>query len=215
MPPLSDLAARLSPLGLIPRGGFAVVPDDGLDNTAVVVLVGNAGPALWPVFSAQRRDGRDPLDSWVRRRLTPVAARLGARLVMPNDGPPYAPFQRWAMRAEAVHPSPLGLLIHPRYGLWHAYRAALLFSAAIELPDREETASPCADCTDRPCLSACPVGAFDGTGYDVPVCRAHAAGPRGHACRSGGCLARHACPVGRGHAYGPAQQAFHMAAFLP
>jgi hypothetical protein len=57
---------------------------------------------------------------------------------------PYLPFQRRAMRAEACYPSPLGLLIHPDYGLWHGYRGALLFAAAIELPPSGRRASPCA-----------------------------------------------------------------------
>ena len=210
----SELRAELFAIGLIARGGFRVAPQDGLGTVRAVVLVGNAGPALWPAFAAGRRDEPDPLDAWVSRSLSAVAGRLGASVVMPNDGPPYPPFQRWAMRAEPVHPSPLGLLIHPVYGLWHAYRAALLFDAMIDLPARDEQPSPCETCAARPCLTACPVGAFDGTGYDVAACRAHTGGAEGGACREGGCLARHACPVGRDYAYGPAQQAFHMAAFL-
>lgn len=211
----SDLATALVPLGLIPRGGFRVRSEDGLEGMSAVVMVGNAGPELWPAFAAGQRDEPDPLDAWVQRSLLPVARLLGATVVMPNDGPPYPPFQRWAMRAEPVHASPLGLLIHPVYGLWHAYRAALLFEGEIDLPARDAAASPCESCAARPCLSACPVGAFDGSRYDVVACRAHAGGPAGGACRDGGCLARHACPVGRDHAYGPEQQAFHMAAFLP
>jgi ferredoxin len=162
----------------------------------------------------QRPAGPHPLDRWVRDRLTPIAAGLGARVTMPNDGPPYHPFQRWAMRAEPVHASLIGLLIHPRFGLWHAYRAALLFERAIAVPERGEAASPCTSCADRPCLATCPVGAFTATGYDAPRCRGHARADEGRACRQGGCLARHACPVGRDHAWGPDQQAFHMASFL-
>lgn len=210
-----DLTRELTAFGLVPRGGFRTRGEDGLNGVSAVVMVGNAGPALWPVFEAGRRDEPDPLDAWVLRSLAPVARRLGAQVVMPNDGPPYRPFQRWAMRAEPVHPSPLGLLIHPVYGLWHAYRAALLFAVEIDLPPPPGGAAPCATCAVRPCLAACPVGAFDGEGYDVAACRAHAGGADGRACRQGGCLARHACPVGRDYAYGPDQQAFHMAAFLP
>jgi hypothetical protein len=29
-----------------------------------------------------------------------------------------------------------------------------------------------------------------------------------------GCLARHACPIGRGYRYAPAQARFHMLSFL-
>ena len=53
---------------------------------------------------------------------------------------------RWAQRAEPLHPSPLGVLIHPVHGLWHAYRGALAFAEPIELPPRADLPSPCASC---------------------------------------------------------------------
>jgi hypothetical protein len=127
---------------------------------------------------------------------------------------PYLPFQRWAMRAAACHPSPLGLLIHPDYGLWHGYRGALLFAAALELPPPDRRASPCDNCADRPCLAACPVGAFDAAAYDIPGCTRHLARAPEPDCMHIGCLARHACPVGRDYRYAPAQARFHMLAFL-
>ena len=67
-------------------------------------------------------------DRRVAAAIDPLARSVGAMALYPFDGPPYRPFQRWAMRAEPVAPSPLGLFIHPEYGLWHAYRAALVFA---------------------------------------------------------------------------------------
>ena len=128
----AELRAATEPFGFRLNGGFH---DDAY---ATVVVIGHAGPGLWERFSAERPDGPDPLDRWTRARLAPVAERFGAALVLPNDGPPYRPFQRWAMRAEAVHPSPLGLLIHREFGLWHALRAALLFPDHRVLPPRAE-----------------------------------------------------------------------------
>lgn len=202
------LRAAVEPHGFRLNGAFH--GEDG----GTVVVVGHAGPLLWQRFTAARPDGPDPLDRWTRATLAPVAERVGASLVLPNDGPPWHPFQRWAVRAEAVHPSPLGLLIHPQFGLWHALRAALLFPDARALPPRPETASPCAACAARPCLTACPVGAFNGTRYDATTCAAHVGSAAGTDCRERGCRARRACPVGRDRAWGDAQQAFHMAAFL-
>ena len=40
---------------------------------------------------------------------------------------PCFPSSASAGAASPVHPSPIGLLIHPRWGLWHAYRGALVF----------------------------------------------------------------------------------------
>ncbi|MEZ5775791.1 MAG: hypothetical protein R3D33_14110 [Hyphomicrobiaceae bacterium] len=133
--------------------------------------------------------------------------------LFPSDRP-YQPFQQWAMRAEPVTPSPLGLLIHPEHGLWHAYRAALAFPDLVDdLPPRGEHPSPCATCVARPCLSACPVGAFDGRGYDVAVCVGHLRSGRPPDCLAHGCHARAACPVGLTARYPHAQIRFHMAAF--
>ena len=113
-----------------------------------------------------------------------------------------------------MHPSPIGLLIHPHWGLWHAYRGALVFERRIELPAIEPKASPCEACAAKPCLSACPVHAFSGGSYDLDACVSHVRSAAGVACREGGCLARRACPVGDEFRYLPAQARFHTEAFL-
>lgn len=219
---LAAIDAIARRVGLRVRGGFGAVPDDGLpplgDGRPVrtVVLLGNVGSSLWPAFSAspEHADGAaDPLDRWSRRVTEEVAGSLGAGALYPFGGPPHWPFQRWAQRAEAVHPSPLGLLIHPDHGLWHAYRSALLFADALDLAPPDRRPSPCAACPSQPCLAACPVGAFDGRAYDVAACAAHIAQPGGHDCMTMGCRARRACPVGAEHAYQPALARFHMTAF--
>ncbi|MFH1602366.1 MAG: hypothetical protein ABIH03_00480, partial [Pseudomonadota bacterium] len=174
---------------------------------------GNAGPHMWRSFAAARAESGLSLDAWSKDVLTELAVRIEARALFPF-GRPYAPFQRWAVRAEACHVSPLGLLIHPDYGLWHGYRGALLFADAIDLPPPDSRSSPCASCAERPCLSACPVSAFSHAGYDVPACVRHLAAAPEPSCMEIGCLARHACPAGRDYRYAAEQARFHMLAFL-
>lgn len=203
--------------GLTVRGGLHPgAGDDVPDRPGTLVLVGNAGSGMWQAFATERAayaDRANPLDDWVRDRLQGVAAELGGTALFPFGGPPFLPFQRWAQQAEPVSPSPLGVLIHPEYGLWHAWRGALAFKAVIDLPAQAAPASPCADCADKPCLSACPVGAFSSRGYDVPACLAHLETPAGADCMTLGCRARRACPVGVDLTYDPAQAGFHMQAF--
>lgn len=216
---LDEIEHALRAAGLSPRGAFHPAAGDGVPPlapdtpTRSLVLAGNAGPQMWRAYAAARAGSDMTLDQWSQRVLTGLAARLGARAVFAFERP-YLPFQRWAQRAEPCHPSPLGLLIHPDYGLWHGYRGALLFSGAIALPPPERRASPCASCADRPCLRACPADAFTGGAYDVPACVCHLAAAPDAACMQRGCLARHACPVGRDYRYMPAQARFHMQAFL-
>lgn len=209
------IAELLAGYGLMPRGGFHPEPSDAVPGeAATLILVGNAGPAMWREFSNMPFDLSDALDRWSTCAIDAVAGNVGATALYPYGPAPFLPFQRWAQKAEPVYPSPLGVLIHPDYGLWHAYRGALAFRERIELPPRREAPRPCDSCADKPCLSTCPVGAFDGKRYNVPACVAHLRTPVGEDCVTLGCRARRACPVGAGYAYEPKQAAFHMRAFL-
>lgn len=216
---LAEIDARLAEHGLIRRGGVDLAADDqppAGTQARAVVLVGNAGSAYWKSFSrwraGQASDLADPLDTWSRCVLDAIAADMGARVLMPNDRP-YAPFQRWAMRAEGLRPSPLGILMHPAYGLWHAYRGALLFDHPLAIRNTGEAPHACDSCLEKPCIAACPVAAFDGAGFAYERCLDHVRGPDGARCRDRGCMARNACPVGVQWRYGQDTQAFHQRAF--
>jgi hypothetical protein len=219
-PGYDQIAAAVAPSGMVARGGFEPevgdrVPDlaDGRPVRSVVVI-GNVGGAMWPRFRQEQSAGPDPLDRWTRATLQPIADAIGATFVHPSDEP-FQPFQRWAQRADDVWQSPIGLLVHGRYGLWHAYRGAFLFDEPVAgLPEVGAAEAPCVTCVDQPCLTTCPVDAFDADGYDVTACAGHVRSDRDPHCRSLGCAARLACPVGVEFRYGPDQMAFHMEAFV-
>lgn len=211
---------RINAEGLTVRGAFHVEEGDGVppsgDAGQTLILIGNAGSSFWPAFrqSAEYADGLpDPLDRWSERVIGGLARELEARPVFPFGGPPYHPFLRWARRAEDMAPSPLGMLIHPEYGLWHAYRGALIVDRRIEnLPPKPGEQSPCLTCEDQPCLTGCPVDAFGPEGFEVDHCVAHLSGPND--CLEQGCLARNACPAGKPFRYAPEQHRFHLRAFF-
>ena len=217
-----DIVEAIGETGLTPRGGFHPGPEDEVPEVvagtpcATVVLVGNAGGEMWRRFGAspERNLCVDPLNTFSRRVTGDLALKLGAKAMYPFTGSPFLPFLKWAQKAEPVWPSPIGLLIHARYGLWHAYRGALAFSSRIDLPQTQRAVRPCDACVDRPCLATCPVEAFSESGYDVPRCVAHVDSSAGTQCLTGGCLARRACPVGRKYAYSAQQAEFHTRAFI-
>ena len=214
----NTIAIALKPHDLVLRGGFAATAGDSVPEVAAgqpaltVLMIGNTGHAMWDAFEASRTPGPNPLDRWTRHVIAPLAAHAGAHAVYPFDAPPL-PFQRWAARAWSLHPSPLGLLIDAKFGLWYALRAALLFPVALDLPQAVLRVSPCDTCTTKPCKTACPIDAFSTSGFDYVSCRQYLATASGDDCLNRGCKARAACPVGAEHRYSMAQLRHHQRSF--
>lgn len=216
------LEADLARHGLYLCGVAAISPDERerygfAADARALALVGNRGSSYWPAFSAspERADGEpDPLDRWSRRVAGEIADHYPVTPLYPFSGPPYYPFQQWARRAEGIDASPLGILMHPQYGLWHSYRFALLGAEFEAATAPTPVASPCVACAGQPCLKTCPVDAFDGRGYAVEACAEYLENTPAAACHEGGCLARLACPVAPELRYLPAQGRFHLRAFL-
>lgn len=215
-----DLESVLTPYGLKLRGVVRLNPDEICEYDFAgyksVALIGNIGSSFWSEFTQSNEylDGEDnPLDRWSMRVADVLAPTLKARPIYPFQGPPYLPFQQWAKRAEALQQSPIGLMMHPQYGLWHAYRFGLLFAEELSagLMKRD---SPCLSCEERPCLNTCPVGAFSSAGYDVPSCIDYLKQNPSAECFQHGCMARYNCPAGREYRYVDEQSQFHLRAFL-
>lgn len=227
-PSRSELARTLAADGLRVRGGFAPGAADGLpplpdgQAPAVVWMVGQVGSEAWPHFSGSSffRDRLpDPMDRWSKSIGDALACDLRGIAIYPSDGPPWFPFQQWAQRAEPVRASPLMLMIHPEFGLWHAYRFALVLPGVVAQDLAANAAwgsvppDICQRCDGQPCLTTCPVQAFSVAGYHVDACASHLRQPDGQPCMESGCQARLACPMGAGYRYVPQHAAFHMAAF--
>jgi hypothetical protein len=220
---LEELARALEGAGVALRGAFHPSPEDNVPPFAhdtpilTLVLLGWTGGDQWPIFAAspEAHDGvPDPLNRWSKRLIDGIAAEFGAVALYPFDGPPWLDFQSWALKAEPVHRSPLGMLIHPQWGLWHSYRGALGFRQQLELGPPSTAPHPCEQCADRPCLSACPVSAFAADRpYDYAACLQYLEGD-GEDCRTRSCLARRACPVAADKRYSESQASFHMRAML-
>ena len=117
-----SLAERSKARGSRRAGAFALDVEErrgALAGVKTIALVGMAGARGWTGSPRRpRRATASPIRSIVgaegssARSLT----RSDALALYPFGGPPYWPFQRWAKRAEPMHASPLGLLVHPVVG---------------------------------------------------------------------------------------------------
>lgn len=215
---LADIHARAAAQQLVVLGGFAAGPHDGLPpGTETLLLLGPKEPGFWPHLKAQPewRDYLqgvpDPVDRWSRRVIGTMACDLGAKALFPFTGPPWHPFYQWALKSGRCWDSPVRLLVHDTAGLFVSFRGALALKDAIALP--AAPLRPCDTCVAKPCLTACPVGALDGAGYDVPTCHAYLGTEAGQDCMTMGCAVRRACPLSPGYARMPEQSAYHMGQF--
>ncbi|MGB1208579.1 MAG: ferredoxin [Paracoccaceae bacterium] len=212
---LEALCAAAKPHALTPRAIVHPDPKTVPRGIRTLVLLGPDEPTFWPHFTAQpeaQDSAPDPMDRWSRRVLDPIAQRFEGVAILPSDGPPYPAFISWALASGHVWQSPVGLLVHRHAGLFLSFRGAIgvpdLWPLSAPVP------SPCTSCADKPCETACPVGALAAAQiYDVPRCKAHVRSPDGTACRTG-CLARRICPAGLPLGRALDQSAFHMDAFL-
>lgn len=207
-----DVDVALAYSGLTTRGVFTLDDNPTFQSG---VLIGHLGGGFWPNFQKwhlQHQDAANPLDAWSKTVIDSVAETVGGKAVYPSDQP-YFPFQKWAKEAEGLKASPLGLLIHPTAGLWHAYRGAILFERVFDYEAILAAEYPCDRCDAKPCLTACPVNAVQLSAFDFNACRNQLAQPQGQPCLTNGCLARNACPVGQEFRYSAEQQTFHQRAF--
>jgi len=222
---IHTITSIATPLGLSVRGGFAISSEDKVPEllnggaAQSLVLFGNTGSSIWSVFSTcpEMQDGLDnPLDRWSERIGDDLAAQLGGAAYYPFGGPPYQPFISWAQKAESLRPSKLGILLHPEYGLWHAYRFAValpdvLFDTQTNKPQKRHA---CDTCEDQPCYGACPVEAFANNHYDVDRCVRYLDTNPQAVCHHEGCMARMSCPEAKQHRYLQPHAAFHISQFL-
>lgn len=208
--------------GLVVRGAFTVQDEDNVppihdhSPSRTLMLFGNVGSSIWKAFysSEEYGDGRpDALDRWSRRIGEKLASQLEGRALFPFGGPPYHPFLNWARKAESLVNSRLGMLIHPKYGLWHAYRFAIALPVDIEISPGNPI-DICAACPAQPCIAACPVNAFEAEmEFDARACDTHLSEQQDTACRNG-CRARLSCPYASEFKYHPDQTGFHMDAYV-
>lgn len=175
-----------------------------------IILIGNGGSSLWQSLPPAIWDHNDPIDSFSH-----AAAQQFARKILGEDryqviypGTHPVALQQMGLAAGWHANSPLGLGINPRWGLWFAYRAAIL--TRIPLPEirHPKAASPCVSCQDQPCISHCPAQALTADrAIDMPRCGNYRLNEDSRC--SDRCLARISCPVSIEHRYTLEQIRYH------
>ena len=179
-----------------------------------LVMLGQAGPALWESIRADGFDSTELFDDYSIGLVADLAEAMGGPAIeILHPAGVMLPLGRMAEHVGWGSPSPLGLTIHHRYGPWLAHRIVFVVDADLPVTDRTPGPHPCATCEDTPCVRACPVDAVSvETGFDVVRCSGYRVQDDSPCAER--CLARLACPVGTEFIYGDAQMAHHYRAGL-
>jgi len=191
-----------------------------------IVVLGNGGGHFWAAFKryAARNLGwwerENPLDDFTREVVAREVARplreaaLRHTIVHPFmhpvvHGGPTLDFVELGKVAEIAGPSILGVVVHPVFGPWIAFRAALLLDVAVDVPGGARAFDPCPGCVPRSCIGACPAGAVSfPAGWDVPKCLTHRVEVEPEC--AGRCHARAGCVIGPEHRYPDDELAYHQ-----
>ncbi|MGH7931913.1 MAG: hypothetical protein ACREQN_01965 [Candidatus Binataceae bacterium] len=187
-----------------------------------IIVVGNGGGAFWRAFikhvrgNPGWRERDNPLDDFTRAIIEDeVAASIRRRgsncaTVYPfMNGGATLNFMELAKAAGLSGPSIIGVNVHPVYGPWIAFRAALLVAEEIDAPGAAAGFNPCPRCTTRACISACPANAVSfPAGWDIPRCLEHRVEVEPDCAAR--CHARVGCVLGPEHRYTDDELAYHQ-----
>ncbi len=224
-----SVARAVAPFGLNLVGVASVASYDAqvgperrlarrLEGTESVIVVGSGGGAFWGAYrracaaDPTRAERSDPLDDFTREVVESACAPLAdpqtMRILFPFDFEDVVSFTRLAVLAGLGRPSLVGVLVHPVYGPWIALRAAILVRGRPEAPRPAEGFDPCPTCRERSCITACPAGAVEPAGWNLPRCGGHRARPDDPCAAR--CHARVACVLGPQHRYPDDALAYHQ-----
>jgi epoxyqueuosine reductase len=192
-----------------------------LDGAASVLVVASGGRAFWERLQtdpalADLRGLPHPIDETGQRLIGAALATLpaGARLLAQKEADTLD-LRRLAALAGVGWVSPvLELLLHPEYGPWLSIRGVVTLPVRLQ-PTVLRPWDPCGPCA-KPCLDACPVGAYGpGHAFDVERCAVYRLADEPSGPCASRCASRDACVVGPQHRYGDAEMRHRHRAGLP
>ncbi len=191
-----------------------------------IVVIANGGGALWSALKSHAGKNPEwwnrehPLDDFTRQvienEIAPVVRDGGTRctIVFPfMSGRATLNFVELGKAAGVAGPSLLGVVVHPRFGPWIAFRAALLVDQVVDEPGEACGFDPCPACTAKSCIAACPANAIESPkGWDIPRCLTYRIESEQDCATR--CHARVACVLGPEHRYPDDELAHHQSRAL-
>lgn len=169
-------------------------------------LIANGGSTLWDHLPHPLNELTHPFDQFSIDQMKKLD--VNARILFPH-AQLNIPLQKIGRFLNLSRPSLLGLDINKEFGVWFAFRGAFLTSQKINSKTHEAFESPCNNCIEKPCISACPANAIKTKNMpDLKRCIEFRLTKNSKCVDK--CLARLACPYQKIHQYKTEQITYHM-----
>lgn len=184
-----------------------------------LLLFANGGPQFWHAFSAYRiqfadsvDNVDDPMDQYARAIVAAFLEenKLNHQFQFVYPGSYVLNLQSLGRLLGWHQDTPLKIGLHPLYGVWFAYRAAVLVNSDFPSTawiDSSTTVSPCQTCASKACVVSCPAGAVTAAQYYLDQCLDYRTQENSPCAQR--CISREACPVAPEYRYSDEQIRYH------
>ena len=180
-----------------------------------LLVLAHAGKKFWEIFSRKESEGllatQDPVDNYSATLSEQVIDNhlegVSRQQLYPISE---CPINLMALgKAFGWHaPSPLGMGMHQKYGLWSAYRAVWWLDIDVPKSFLTKASDVCVSCQTQDCVSACPAEAITlAKNPNLSSCADYRL--QGESLCASTCLSRMACPQASEHRYTDTQMAYH------
>lgn len=162
---VSDLPAELFPFS-------------NEQKNKTLCLIGSGGISLWENLPHPLDATTNPIDNFTQNKMQEFAKKTlndEIEILYPNEHFTM-PLQKIGRAMNLCTQSPIGIDIHPHFGLWFAFRGVFLTSAKIPIITMENKSSLCDSCSQKPCLHSldlkisrlnCPINEHRYTSFQI------------------------------------------------
>lgn len=182
-----------------------------IENLGHLILIGSGGPLLWTYLKSPHIHENHPIDTYVGECVNNFAHTVfgdQAPVILYPRSDLVFPLQQLGHILGLTKKSPLGIDLHPDFGLWFAYRALLWTSEDVPMINPPAWSSPCETCVDKPCVSNCPSQAVTVQSFNIKNCANYRL--LANSSCANRCLSRLACPFHAEQRYSDEQIRYHM-----
>ncbi len=155
-----------------------IFPFSDEQKTKTLCLIGNGGKSLWENLPHPIDVKTNPIDFFTQNKMQEFAKNSlndEIEILYPNDS--YTmPLQKIGRAMNLCTQSPIGIDIHPEFGLWFAFRGIFLTSEEMPIFKMEKSPAPCDSCSKKTCLNSsdvhisrlsCPINQHQYTSFQI------------------------------------------------